>query len=57
VNLIWLIIFAFSRWPAMQELETYRQRYGSLQQGFQVAPQGYAAAGYPAQPPPPPPGA
>lgn len=26
VNLIWLLIFAFSRWPIQKELDTYRAR-------------------------------
>ena len=53
VNLIWLLIFAFGKWPAMAELEMYRQRYGPIQQGFAVGQPPYAQAGY--QPPPPPP--
>jgi uncharacterized membrane protein YhaH (DUF805 family) len=50
-NIIWLLIFAFSKWPVVRELETYRQRYGSLAHGFEMAPGGYATppgGGYPA---------
>src|SRR6476659_5514224 len=53
VNLIWLLIFAFGKWPALAELEMYRQRYGPLQQGFAVGQPAYPqGAGY-QQPPPP----
>ena len=53
VNLIWLLIFAFGKWPALTELEIYRQRYGPLQQGFAVGQPAYPQGGY-QQPPPPP---
>jgi hypothetical protein len=44
VNLVWLLIFAFSKWPIHLELERYRQQVG------------YAGGGFPvgSQPPPPP---
>jgi hypothetical protein len=45
-NLIWLLIFAFSKWPIEQELEHYRGQLG-----------GYTGHGFPVTPtnmPPPP---
>ncbi|MEA2708853.1 MAG: hypothetical protein QOF78_1454 [Phycisphaerales bacterium] len=43
VNLIWFLIFVFSKWPIHHELERYRQQVG------------YAGGGFPVggQPPPP----
>ena len=38
VNLIWILIFAFSKWPIHQELEMYRGRYGAATTGFPVNP-------------------
>jgi len=43
VNLIWLIVFAFSTWPIHQELQSLRGRAG-----------GYAGGGFPVTPPQPP---
>lgn len=40
VNVIWLLIFAFSRWPIQKELDMYRTR-------------GFPMEGYPQQPQPP----
>jgi hypothetical protein len=44
VNLIWLLIFAFSTWPIHRELERYRSQIGYSGGGFPVGA---------AQPPPP----
>jgi hypothetical protein len=44
VNLIWLLIFAFSTWPIHRELERYRSQVGYSGGGFPVG----------TQPPPPP---
>ena len=41
VNLIWLLVFAFSQWPIHRELERYRQQIG------------YAGGGFPVGQPPP----
>jgi len=38
VNLIWILIFAFSKWPIHQELEMYRGRYGQATSGFPMTP-------------------
>lgn len=38
-NLIWLLIFAFSKWPVLQELELMKQRHGYSGSGFPVMPQ------------------
>ena|SRR5688572_32628187 len=49
-NLIWLLIFALSKWPVQQEVERLRMQVASLgggyTGGFPVAPQ---AGGYPQQ--------
>lgn len=46
-NVVWLFVFAFSKWPIHQELEAYRaQHAGYLPNAFPVAPQGT-----PGQPP------
>ena len=36
VNLIWLLIFAFSKWPIQQEMESLRGRGGYPTGGFPV---------------------
>ena len=43
-NLVWLLIFAFSKWPIHQELEHYRAHH-----------QGYLPNAFPVTPPPRPP--
>jgi uncharacterized protein (DUF983 family) len=36
-NLIWILIFAFSKWPIQQQLEEYQRRAG-VTGGFPVMP-------------------
>ena len=39
VNFIWLLIFAFSRWPVQKELDMYKRGgYGGQQQGYPQQP-------------------
>ena len=47
VNLIWLLVFAFSQWPIHRELERYRQQVGYAGGGFPVG------SSMPMPPPPP----
>lgn len=38
-NLVWLLVFAFSKWPIQQELDAYRaQHQGYLPNAFPVTP-------------------
>src|SRR5204863_4585217 len=38
VNVIWLLVFAFSEWPIHKELAMFRSRYGAATSGFPVMP-------------------
>jgi hypothetical protein len=42
-NLVWLLVFAFSKWPIQQELEMLRGQSG-------YPPRGYAGGGFPVPP-------
>jgi hypothetical protein len=55
VNVVWLLIFAFSTWPIHRELERYRQQIGYAGGGFPVGPGGGQPPmpAPPMQPPPP----
>ncbi len=58
VNLIWLLMFAFSKWPIQKEVESLRARAmgGYPPPGYpppQYPPQAYPQQAYPQQMPPP----
>jgi hypothetical protein len=46
VNIVMVLVFAFSDWPVDKELRRYRQG------GYGPGPGGYPAPSWPAQPPP-----
>ena len=43
VNIVWLFVFAFSKWPIQQEMEMLRGQGG-------YPPSGYAGGGFPVPP-------
>ena len=45
-NLVWFLVFAFSKWPIQQELEALRAQSG-------YPPSGYAGGGFPVGQQPP----
>jgi hypothetical protein len=56
VNLVWIIVFACSKWPVLQEVEMLRGRAGYGTGGFPVGQPGFPPQGPGTVPPPLPPG-